>query len=687
MKIYKLEELARKVQILKSEGKKIVLCHGCFDLMHPGHIKYFKAAKKMADILIVTVTPDIYVDKGPGRPVFNQNLRADSIAVLECVDYVAINSWPTAESTLRLLRPDIYVKGQEFENLEDKTGKLQNEYKVLKEIGAEMEFTHEIVFSSTELLNQHFNSHIQINTDKNPKSLIDSSAFESAKPEEKILQLEDLVKKVAELKQEGKIVVQSHGIFDLIHPGIVKHLQEAKGQGNILIVTVIKDKHVRRGPGRPVFPENFRAENVASLEQVDYVCTVDDENPFECVRMIKPDIFARGQAYKERDHTINRKIYDDEKELYFGRSRIYETQGFSFSSTSIINDFLDIYPVETKKFLEDFSKKYSFKYISEKLDRVKALKVLLLGDGIIDEYHYCESMGKSPKAQIVVNKYITHEVFAGGAFAIANHLAGLCDTVQLVTLLGKDDTREDFILNNLKPNVEPTFFYRDDGPTIVKKRYINQYQNQKVFEINYINDSYIKDECESDLLNYLRTTIPEYDLILVSDFGHGFITDKMIRTIEKISNKLAVNTQTNGANAGYNLITKYSSPQFICLDVPEARLATQDKVSEIEDVAEKMTKTLKTDYLIITLGSDGSIGINKDGGLNRTPAFSTKVVDITGAGDAFFAYTAPCFATGIPLDLVSFIGNAVGALAVQVVCNKKSIEKYELLEFIHTVLK
>lgn len=156
MKILKLEELAKEIQGLKSKGKKIVHCHGCFDLMHPGHIKHFQSAKKMGDILIVTLTPDIYVDKGPNRPAFNEILRAESIAALECVDYVAINKWPTAEETLRLLKPDIYVKGQEFENLEDKTGKLQKEYKILKEIGAEMRFTHEIVFSSTKLLNQYF---------------------------------------------------------------------------------------------------------------------------------------------------------------------------------------------------------------------------------------------------------------------------------------------------------------------------------------------------------------------------------------------------------------------------------------------------------------------------------------------------------------------------------------------------
>ena len=156
MKFIDFDKLTKRVQNLKSKGKKVVLCHGCFDLMHPGHIKYFQAARKMGDVLIVTLTPDIYVDKGPGRPVFNQNLRAESIAALSCVNYVAINKWPTAEETIRVLRPDIYVKGQEFENLEDKTGKIQKEYEVLKEIGAKIGFTHEIVFSSTELLNKYF---------------------------------------------------------------------------------------------------------------------------------------------------------------------------------------------------------------------------------------------------------------------------------------------------------------------------------------------------------------------------------------------------------------------------------------------------------------------------------------------------------------------------------------------------
>lgn len=155
-KVVDIQRLAEAVALEKSSGKRVVLCHGCFDLMHPGHVKYFQAAASMGDMLVVTVTPDRYVDKGPGRPVFGETLRAETISALACVDYVSINAWPTAEETLRLLRPSVYVKGQEFENLVDPTGKIRKEYQVVREIGAEMRFTREIVFSSTELLNKHF---------------------------------------------------------------------------------------------------------------------------------------------------------------------------------------------------------------------------------------------------------------------------------------------------------------------------------------------------------------------------------------------------------------------------------------------------------------------------------------------------------------------------------------------------
>lgn len=505
--------------------------------------------------------------------------------------------------------------------------------------------------------------------------------------QDKILLLNELTDRVTELKQTGKVVVQSHGIFDLIHPGIIAHLNSAKKQGDVLVVTVVKDKDVRRGPGRPIFPGELRAQNVASLEQVDYVSLVDDDVPYMCVKAVKPDILAKGQAYKERDKNIHQKIFEEEKELYFGKSRIYETDGLSFSSTQIIKDFLDIYPEETKVFLQTFSKRYSFCDILEMVNSLKSLRILLIGDGIIDEYHYCEPVGKSAKAPIIVNKYIAHDVFAGGAFAIANHLAGFCDNIELVSLLGSGDSKEGFIRDSLKPNVGTKFFYRDDGPVVLKKRYIHQYSNQRLLEIDYFNDSYINGSLESGVVEYLKSAIPSCDIVLVSDFGHGFITNRIIQTIEKTAARFAVNTQTNGANAGYNMITKYHRPTYVCLDEYEVRLAAHDRYADIEGIAKTIAGTIDSDYLIVTRGRHGSIGVNRGSEINRTPVFSTTVVDTVGAGDAFFAWTSPCIARNVPLDLVSFVGNAVGALAVRVVCNKKPVERYELLEFIHALLR
>lgn len=505
--------------------------------------------------------------------------------------------------------------------------------------------------------------------------------------DQKVLVLDELIRRVEELKSEGKIVVQSHGIFDLIHPGIIAHLGSAKSQGDILVVTVIKDKDVRRGPGRPIFPDNLRAENVASLEQVDYVCVVDDDIPFACVKLIKPDIFAKGQAYKDRDRKIHDKIFEEEREFHFGRSKIYETSGFTFSSSEIINRFLDVYSPETRQFIRTLSEKYCFNDILERLNTLRKTRVLLIGEGFIDEYHYCEPIGKSSKAHLVVNKYLAHEIFVGGAFAIANHISCLCDDVQIISLLGNDDSKERFIMTNLKPNVRVKLFYRDDGPAIVKKRYINSYLNQKIFEINYLNDNYINEELESTIIKYLEGVIPSYDVVLVSDFGHGFITDRMIKVIEQAPVRFAVNTQTNGANAGYNLITKYHNPIYVVLDEPEVRLAARKKYDDIESIARSVAREVGSEYFVVTRGRHGSIGIDREGNITRTPVLSTKVVDTVGAGDAFFAYTVPCIARGVPIDLACFIGNAVGALACQIVCNKKPVEKHELLEFIHALLK
>ena len=122
-KVQTLDELADLLARLRVAGGDkrpvIVHCHGVFDLLHIGHIRYLQKARELGDVLVVTVTPDQYVNKGPHRPAFDEKHRLDSLAALDCVDYVAVNQWPIAAEALRLLKPDIYAKGAEF--LERKT--------------------------------------------------------------------------------------------------------------------------------------------------------------------------------------------------------------------------------------------------------------------------------------------------------------------------------------------------------------------------------------------------------------------------------------------------------------------------------------------------------------------------------------------------------------------------------------
>lgn len=158
-KIVALDDLKTILDNCRTANQSIVHCHGVFDLLHIGHIRYLQQARKMGDILIVTITPDRYVDKGPHRPAFTEDIRAEMLASLHMVDYVALNAWPTAENTLRLLRPNLYVKGSDFQDVKsDITGKLAREEKVVSEIGAQLAFTDDLVYSSSNLINCYFSS-------------------------------------------------------------------------------------------------------------------------------------------------------------------------------------------------------------------------------------------------------------------------------------------------------------------------------------------------------------------------------------------------------------------------------------------------------------------------------------------------------------------------------------------------
>lgn len=137
---------------IKDKGKTVGLCHGRFDLLHPGHIRHFFSAKSLCDCLFVSVTSDRFVTslKGGGRPIFSDKLRAYSIAALRCVGYVTISDFEKGTEIISLLKPNYYIKGPDYINL--KTSALLEEIKVLETVGGKMLYTQDIKQSTTEII-------------------------------------------------------------------------------------------------------------------------------------------------------------------------------------------------------------------------------------------------------------------------------------------------------------------------------------------------------------------------------------------------------------------------------------------------------------------------------------------------------------------------------------------------------
>lgn len=511
--------------------------------------------------------------------------------------------------------------------------------------------------------------------------------MKAVKAANKVKELEELVEILAEFRRQGKTVVQCHGVFDLLHPGHIRHFEAAKKEGDVLVVTLTRDEYVNKGPGRPVFNQRLRAESVAALHAVDFVVINRWPTAVEAISMFKPNVYVKGDEYAVADRDVTGMINHEEAAAKAAGGRIHFTNEITFSSTELLNSHFDVYPDEAQAFLKGFRQRYSADDVIRKLDGLRKLKVLLIGETIIDEYHYCQAMGKSPKELLVTTKYLRQEVFGGGILACANHVAGFCEEVHLVTCLGSKNSHEEFVRSHLKPNVVPRFFHQDGVSTIVKRRYVDHAFLSKMFEVCFLDDSAIPPCIEQEICAYLRSIIGDYDLVLVADYGHGLMGNGMINLLSGGARFLAINAQTNSANTGFNLITKYPRADFICIDEPEMRLACHDRVGDLRELIAGVGSKLDCRRIVVTRGHHGSMAYAIEEGFCQIPVFSSKIVDRVGAGDAYLSIAAPCVAAGLPMELVAFIGNAVGALAVQIVGNRSAVEPVPLHKFITALLK
>jgi len=501
----------------------------------------------------------------------------------------------------------------------------------------------------------------------------------------KIVSLDELKKISKDIKNKGKKIVLSHGTFDLLHPGHIRHLAAAKEYGDILCVTVIPDEFVKKGPGRPVFNQQLRAESVASLASVDYVAINRWDNIIKTIELLRPDFYVKGKDYSESTEEFTSNIILESKALKKVNGEMRFTDEITFSSSSIINERFDVLSKDAKDYIKKLKMDFDSKDIINILKGLNDIKILIIGDVILDEYVFCKAMGKPEKAAVVSTKFLYNEVYAGGSLAVANHIAGFAKSVHLVSCLGGDN-RENYIKKNLRENIRTKFVYRKYAPTTTKTRYIEKSEKSKLFEVSRINDEFLDKDSEDTLVKYLQDTIPNYDMVLITDFGHGLISPKIRDIILKESKFTAVNAQTNSINFGFNLITNYKNVDYISIDERELRLPYREKFGEIAPLITRVAKDTQCNQINITLGGAGSI-YYQNGKTHFVPIFSVNVVDSVGAGDAVLAITSMLARKNISPLLLPFIGNAVGALAVKTMGNKEPIDPVDLFTFVKYIMK
>ncbi len=504
----------------------------------------------------------------------------------------------------------------------------------------------------------------------------------------KLMAPEDLARQVAAWKAKGKTVAMAHGVFDLVHLGHLRHLQEARNTGDMLIVSLTADAFVNKGPGRPVFPAEARAEMLAALAIVDAVVINHAATAVPMITAVKPDIYVKGIEYAEADKDVTGKITEEQEAVEAHGGRIHFTDDVVFSSSSLLNHHFDIYDPALRNYLEGCRQTDMLPRLLQAMDDLAEMKVLLVGDAIIDEYQYVTPLGKSPKETMIATRFMEREVFAGGIIAAANHVAGVCAQVEVLTCLGQTESHEKLIRQTLAPNVKLSAVMRPGVPTTRKCRFVDTGYYRKLFETYYFDDTPLDEALQAKFDHLVASRAKQYDLVIVTDFGHGLIAPSTIAALEKTARFLAVNAQSNSANHGYNLITRYSRADYICIDAPEARLAVGDKHSPMEMVIrDRLAARVDCPNIVVTHGKNGCITYNRDQGFTSIPAFTKTVVDTVGAGDAFLSITSPLVAAGCPLDLVGFLGNAAGAIKVGILGHRRSVEKAQLIKTVTALLK
>ena len=466
----------------------------------------------------------------------------------------------------------------------------------------------------------------------------------------------------------GRKIVQCHGAFDLVHIGHLIHFEEAKSQGDVLVVTITADKFITKKRG-VTFPEDYRLRQVAALAIVDYVSLVPEPTALSAVEALRPDVYVKGPEYQDLALDKSRSVFHEMRALERFGGRMYFTSGETFSSTKIAH-FLrasseagqrsPLLQNDQVLFRDVSDQEFKLEQLKEFLARVATLRVCLLGETIVDEWVDVGLTNLSTQSRCVAGREHARERQIGGAGIIARHLANFVREVHVFT-------------NDLDDGLAPNLHVHRVAPgELVETRFVDHDTGHPLFKTR-----------RHGVIPMPAETLPnfsDYDLVLVADYGHGLLDASAINQAAEMRGRafIGIMAQVNSGNYGYNLPLKYRGADLYSLNRLEAELCLHDRHLPLAELVEQSAGLLGGRVVSVTDGAAGA-AIRMDGTPFALPSLSVQVIDTIGCGDAYFALASAAAAAGLSPAVVVLAGSIGAAAMTQRRCNEGPVTEQEFM--------
>ena len=465
------------------------------------------------------------------------------------------------------------------------------------------------------------------------------------------------------LKKKKKIVL-CHGAFDIVHPGHIKHFQESKKFGDILVVTITADKFIKKSINNPFFDQQTRLNYLKQLKIVDYCFIVNESTGVTAIETVKPNFYCKGSEYSNlsKDQNLRKEL----KVLKKNKGKVKYLGSIVKSSSDIISKFL--FDTGDHNF-QNHLKKIKNINIQSLIEKIKKLKILIIGECILDKYTFVEIKGISPKSNNLSCRKMNTTTMPGGALATYNFLSSLTKNVKLLSIVNAETFNENpRLFNNLKDVIVSKKFTK-----IVKDRLVEKDNNgsiKKVFTINDFEEKKLDLNDEIRFRKKINENANKADLIIIQDFGHNLFSNKIINALSSHNKKLSINVQTNSLNYGFNIIgKKLKKTKVISLDEKELQLCVGHKDFKHSEELKTLRKKLSADYAFLTRGDKYSMVVDKKNKIITIPKLNSKPIDAMGAGDIFHAMASIMSTISKDSFLNLFIPQISGAHAVEIIGN------------------